>query len=320
MLVVGAVLIATDVIDTGDTHDRGAPGADLAAGVRPGADATAGARCRTSTARRARRRLHPGRGRQRGRLALRPAAAGHGHRLGLRGRRRRHDPHQRPRGRGRRRGDRELRGGRRADRRRGQGRATRHRPRGAEDRPGEVEDLTPLPLGDSSKARGGRPGRGDRQPVRLHSAPSPPASCPRSQRQIEAPNGFSITQRDPDRRLDQPRQLGRSAARRPGPRDRHQLPDRHRRRPAARWASASPCRSTRPRSCCRSCASGEEIKRAYLGVEMAHVTDELAERPRPAGRARARWCRGVANGGPADKAGLRGGGTEADGARPAAAT
>ena len=56
-------------------------------------------------------------------------------------------------------------------------------------------------------------------------------------------------QRDPDRRGAQPGQLGRPADRRVRPRDRDQLADRDRRRAAAAASgSASPCRSTRPRT------------------------------------------------------------------------
>ena len=53
-------------------------------------------------------------------------------------------------------------------------------------------------------------------------------------------------QRHPDRRLDQPRQLRRASDRRRRQGHRHQLPDRHRRFAGFGRASASPSRSTRP--------------------------------------------------------------------------
>ena len=96
--------------------------------------------------------------------------------------------------------------------------------------PGEVEDLTVLPAWRLLGAPGGRPRRRDRQPVR-------PAAHRDHRNRVRAPapdqraERVLDQQRGPDRCLDQPRQLRRPAARRAGPRDRHQLPDRHRRRP-----------------------------------------------------------------------------------------
>ena len=52
---------------------------------------------------------------------------------------------------------------------------------------------------------------------------------------------------------------------------------------------------------------GGEIERAYLGVAMAPVTKRARQRPQPAGRARAPCVQRGRRGGPADKAGLRGG-------------
>ena len=110
VLVVGAILIETDVIDTGDTTTRGAPGADLPAGDQP----------RGHEGRQTVQQIYKQEGRgvvfiQSEGVSEDGASAqhGHGHRLGLRRRQGRHDHHQRPRGRGRLEGDGQLRGGRR---------------------------------------------------------------------------------------------------------------------------------------------------------------------------------------------------------------
>ena len=89
----------------------------------------------------------------------------------------------------------------------------------------------PVPLGDSSAGRRRRAGRGDRQPVRQRRLAlgrrrlGDPALDP------VAHHAATTCRRDPDRRADQPRQLGRPALRRARPRDRDQRPDpleRHR--------------------------------------------------------------------------------------------
>ena len=77
-----------------------------------------------------------------------------------------------------------------------------------------ADSLHPLALGDSSKRRGRRTGRRDRQSVRSRSHRDrrhrlrPPAPDPGAQRLLDLA-------RDPDRRGDQPRQLGRPADRQP---------------------------------------------------------------------------------------------------------
>ena len=74
---------------------------------------------------------------------------------------------------------------------------------------------TRSPLGDSSSVPGRRPGRRDRQPVRLR-----PHGHHRDRLRAPAPDPgpqqLHDQQRDPDRRRDQPGQLGRPAARRHG--------------------------------------------------------------------------------------------------------
>ena len=89
--------------------------------------------------------------------------------------------------------------------------------------------LKPLTLGDSSKAEVGDPVVAIGNPFGLDRTVTT-GIVSALQRQLEAPNGFTHQQRDPDRRRDQPRQLGRAAARQRRPRDRDQLPDRDRRR------------------------------------------------------------------------------------------
>ena len=96
VLVLGAILIATDVIDTGDSRTvvREAPITQPTAGHGEGEGRTV-------------RDIYRQEGRgvvfveadgvSRQESPLRHAQRGHGHRLGLRGRRGRHDPHERPR-------------------------------------------------------------------------------------------------------------------------------------------------------------------------------------------------------------------------------
>ena len=145
---------------------------------------------------------------------------------------------------------------------------------------GPAEGLAPRRADDGARARGGsqvrrlvadaagRLGDGDRQPVRprphghgrrrsARSGGRSAASRPRKQRH------------DADRRGDQPGQLGRAAAERPRRGDRHQHGDLHRRAALRRTsASASPCRSTRCASCCRSCAPARS-SRGRIGVQVS---------------------------------------------------
>ena len=86
----------------------------------------------------------------------------------------------------------------------------------------------PLALGSLARRPGRRPDDRDRQPVR------PRAHADDRRRlglaaPIKAPNGFEIDNVIQTDARDQPRQLGRPAARRDRPRDRHQLADRDRR-------------------------------------------------------------------------------------------
>ena len=84
--------------------------------------------------------------------------------------------------------------------------------------------LTPLPLGDSDAVIVGDPVYAIGNPFGFtRTLTSGLVSA--VQRQIEAPNTLSDRPRDPDRRGDQPRQLGRPADRRRRPRDRRHLAD-----------------------------------------------------------------------------------------------
>ena len=88
--------------------------------------------------------------------------------------------------------------------------------------------LHPLTLGDSSAVAGGRPGAGDRQPVRSRTHAHDRRDLRAAARDHRAER-LHDQQRPADRRADQPRQLRRPAAQRRGRSDRHQLPDRDRR-------------------------------------------------------------------------------------------
>ena len=102
---------------------------------------------------------------------------------------------------------------------------------------------SPLELGDSASVQVGDPTVAIGNPFGLDRTLTTGVVSAK-QRRITAPSGFSIDNVHPDRRGDQPRQLRRPADRRRRPRDRDQLPDRHRRLGRQRRASASPCRST----------------------------------------------------------------------------
>ena len=214
VLVVGAILIATDVIDTGDTTTRRAPGTDLA-GRRPIRPRRARARpSRTSTARRAPASCSSSpRACSGDEPAVRPAAAGHGHRLRLRGRRRRHDPHQRPRG-----------GGRVARSRSASsegGEAVDAEVKGVDDDTDiAVLKIDPEGPGPARCCRSATP-RSSRSATRSWRSATRSASAHRHHgHRVGAPAPGRRAQRlpdqrrDPDRRVDQPRQLGRPAARR----------------------------------------------------------------------------------------------------------
>ena len=161
-----------------------------------------------------------------------PRSAGHGHRLGLPRRRGRHDRHERPRGGGADERDRQLRA-RTATPVEAEvkGRRPVHRPRGAEGRPGRRGEPRPDAARRLLAGAGRRPGGGDRQPVRLHSARSPPGSCrrfsARDQGARTASRSSNVIQTDAS---INPGNSGGPLldAERPG--DRHQLADRHRRR------------------------------------------------------------------------------------------
>ncbi len=91
--------------------------------------------------------------------------------------------------------------------------------------------LHPLTLGDSSKVQVGDPALAIGNPFGQDRTLTT-GVISALQRHITAPNGFTIYERPADRRADQPRQLGRSAAQRARTGDRHQLSDRDRRQ---RW-------------------------------------------------------------------------------------
>ena len=135
----------------------------------------------------------------------------------LRHRRRRHDRHQRPR---RRRRDAARRCASTTTRARSTADGRRHRPvvgprRAASVDPGAAHGaLTPL---HARGLQGRRRSATRRSPSATRSAstaPRPPGIVSGLGREIEAPNGFRIDEVHPDRRADQPRQLGRPAARR----------------------------------------------------------------------------------------------------------
>ena len=111
--------------------------------------------------------------------------------------------------------------------------------------------VSPVPLGDSSRVVVGEPVAAIGSPFGQESSLAV-GVVSATQRSIDVAHlRLRRLRCDPDRRADQPRQLGRPAARRPRPRDRDQRPDPLRLR-ATPKASASRSRSTRPAVRCSS--------------------------------------------------------------------
>ena len=168
-------------------------------------------------------------------------------------------------------------------------------------------DVRPLALADSAACEVGD--LASRSATRSAStAPPPRASSPASGARSGAQR-LPDRRGHPDRRADQPRQLGRPAARRARPRDRRQLADRQ---PAARRRQRRH-RLRRPvehraRGRARACSAARRSSAPYLGVS-------TGRRP-PAARG-ARRRRQVTPAARRDDAGLRAGDviTRVDGAR-----
>ena len=137
--------------------------------------------------------------------------------------------------------------------------------------------FTPLPLGDSD-ACGRRRSRSTRSAIRSASrGRSPAALVSAVQRQIEAPNTLRDRSRDPDRRCDQPRQLGRPADRRRRPGDRRHVADldrQHRRSGQRRHRLRDPDQH-RPQRCSADHHVGQGRARATRGQ---HVPADGAAR------------------------------------------
>ena len=167
-------------------------------------------------------------------------------------------------------------------------------------------DLQPLPLGNSRDVRVGDPVVAIGNPFGFTRTVTT-GIVSALQRQIQAPNGFAIPDVIQTDASINPGNSGGPAARRRRPRDRHQLPDRHGRDPAAaRSASASPCRSTRPRSCFRTCARAARSSAPTSAITTTDVTEDLANDlnlPVDQGA----LITDVVDGGPADDGGARGG-------------
>jgi S1-C subfamily serine protease len=172
--------------------------------------------------------------------------------------------------------------------------------------PGDVEDLTPLPLGDSSRVRVGDPVVAIGNPFGFTRTVTT-GIVSAKQRQITAPNGFPIRNVIQTDASINPGNSG-------GP-----LLDAEGRviginsqiatgggQGSVGIGFAVPVNTAK--ELLPELRKGGEIKRAYLGVEWVPVTDELA-RDLNLEVDRGALLQTVVEGGPADKAGLRGGST-----------
>ena len=191
VLILGAVLIATDVIDTGDTTREVVSGTGI---TQPANDDASDDNGRSVSD------IYKDEGRGvvfiQARRASAPASSprsacprtrGHGHRLGLRGRQGRHDHHQRPRRGGRGRGPGPLRRGQRRVRgRRGGGPRPVERPRRAEGRSRRTRSS--FRSRSATRRRSTSATRRSRSATRSASrARSPPASSRRSSARSRRP-------------------------------------------------------------------------------------------------------------------------------------
>ena len=128
------------------------------------------------------------------------------------------------------------------------------------------------------------------------------------QRQIQAPNGFSISHVIQTDAAINPGNSGGPLINAAGRGDRHQLPDRDRRQRPATSASASRCRSIPPAEIDQLETNGK-VEHAFLGISGGTITPDLARAlnlPVNEGVI----VQTVVKGGPADKAGIEGGDTE----------
>ena len=236
-----------------------------------------------------------------------PAAAAAVAGLRLRDRQGRPHRHELPRRPGREAGQRQL-----LERRDHEGDRRRQRPL---ERPGRAEGRRELASADAARARrlrldrGRRSRRRDRQPVRARphghrrNRERDPARDHGAERLHDRP-------RDSDRRRDQPRQLGRAAARRARPGDRCRLPDRDRGSASAGNVGvgfAIPSNTVKT-VVAQSSASGR-VDRAFIGLSATPITADLARVFRlPV--ARGLLVQSVEPGSGAAKAGLKAGTTQ----------
>ena len=209
-------------------------------------------------------------------------------RLGLRDRHRRPHPHQQPRGRRRRQGRRSSSAPPTRPTRPKSSAPTRHRHRAAQGRRAGGQ-LHPLALGDSSKVEVGDPVVAIGNPFGLdRTVTSGIVSA--LQRQIQAPNGFSISHVIQTDAAINPGNSGGPLidVRRRGDRDQLPDPDRRRRRRQRRHRLRGPDQHRRAKSSSRSRQHGE-VKHAYLGISGGSDHPGPGQGAEPAGRRRASW-------------------------------
>ena len=143
--------------------------------------------------------------------------------------------------------------------------------------------LRALRLGRARALRVGDPVAVDRQPVRESRVALDRRRLPARPSDRRARRVLPHDRRDPDRRGGQPGQLGRPAARCAGTRRRAWSP---RSTPTPRGGVAYAVPIEAVERAYRALAAGRQVRYAWLGVSAATVTPALADRARPARRAR----------------------------------
>ena len=173
-----------------------------------------------------------------------------------------------------------------------------------------ADQLHPLPLGDSSDAQVGDPVVAIGNPFGLDRTVTA-GIVSALQRQIKAPNGFTIDNVIQTDAAINPGNSGGPLHRRQRPGDRDQLPDRvaeRRRQRRHRLRGPDQHRLARSPS---SCSPTAQVKHAFLGISGTDLTPEIAQVLNLAGPSTAPWSRPCSRTAPPPRPGIKGGNANA---------